>query len=59
MPSNEDRIDLTRAGQVLAARPFSVLLGAKLLALDLGHAETIRAHRCQCAAAQGTVTVRG
>lgn len=39
MPSNEDRIDLARACQVLAAQPFSVMLGARLLAIDLGHAE--------------------
>jgi uncharacterized protein (TIGR00369 family) len=39
MPSNEDQIDMARACQVLAAQPFSVMLGAKLLALDLGHAE--------------------
>ena len=30
---------MPRACQVLAAQPFSVMLGAKLLALDLGHAE--------------------
>lgn len=39
MPSDEDRIDLARACQVLAAQPFSVMLGARLLAIDLGHAE--------------------
>jgi hypothetical protein len=35
----EDQIDLARACQVLAAQPFSVMLGAKLLAIDLDHAE--------------------
>jgi uncharacterized protein (TIGR00369 family) len=35
----EDQIDLARACQILAAQPFSVTLGAKLLAIDLGHAE--------------------
>jgi uncharacterized protein (TIGR00369 family) len=39
MPSDEDQIDLERASQVLAAQPFSVMLGAKLLAIDPGHAE--------------------
>jgi hypothetical protein len=35
----EDQIGLARACQVLAAQPFSVMLGATLLAIDLGHAE--------------------
>jgi acyl-coenzyme A thioesterase PaaI-like protein len=35
----EDQIDLARACQVLAAQPFSVMLGAKVLAIDLDHAE--------------------
>src|SRR5215216_1199725 len=39
MRTNEERIDLARACQVLAAQPFSVMLGARLLAIDLGHAE--------------------